>query len=517
MEPNIPENQASDPTSRAPESLIGRYELFDSIGVGGMAKVQLGRLLGPAGFTKPVAVKRLHEHLIDDPEFVNMILDEARLAARVRHPNVVSTLDVVQTGGEVFLVLDYVEGESLSKLLTAAAKAGEPVDQRIASAILVNAAQGLHAAHQATDENGELLGLVHRDVSPQNILVGVDGIARVLDFGIAKGAGRDTSTRDGRIKGKVRYMPPEQVEGEPVDARADVYALSALLWEALTFRRLVDGPNEVANIGMVLAGKFPSPGSINPAAAPFDEVTMRGLATAPGDRHESALEFAKSLESVVGCAPNHEVGEWVKRHAGPALAERALKFRAMEAFGSEERSSAAIPISAGPGSVTPPAASMPITPEKPKRSGTAVAILLALLTFGALSLGAVMLFGGQAPNAGKPAQAAPETANAKPSPEVTEPELPVTQVGEIQPEPSAADAGADAASEEAASEEVASDEAAKKTDRAVTARPRPAEPRREKRPAAEKEPVEKAPPAADCSNPFTVDKDGIKHVKSECM
>src|ERR1700729_765840 len=198
--------------SAVPVRIVGRYALYGELASGGMATVHLGRLLGPVGFSRTVAIKRLHAQFAKDPEFVSMFLDEARLAARIRHPNVVQTLDVVATEGELFVVMDYVQGESLSRLLRASRTVG-PIPVRVASAILCGALHGLHAAHEATDEHGVPLGLVHRDMSPQNVLVDVDGSARVLDFGVAKAAGRTQTTGRGKIKGKLRYMAPEQIQG----------------------------------------------------------------------------------------------------------------------------------------------------------------------------------------------------------------------------------------------------------------------------------------------------------------
>jgi serine/threonine-protein kinase len=173
-----------------------------------MATVHFGRLLGVVGFSKTVAIKRLHPHLARDPEFVSMFLDEARLAARVRHPNVVSTLDVVALEGELFLVMEYIQGESLRQLGRSASEASTRIPPPIAATILVGVLHGLHAAHDAVNERGEPLGIVHRDVSPQNILVGIDGVPRVFDFGVAKAAGRLQSTHEGQLKGKLAYMSP---------------------------------------------------------------------------------------------------------------------------------------------------------------------------------------------------------------------------------------------------------------------------------------------------------------------
>ncbi|HEX7603641.1 MAG TPA: serine/threonine-protein kinase, partial [Polyangiaceae bacterium] len=169
---------------------LGRYALHAEIAAGGMATVYLGRLHGAVGFGRTVAIKRLHPHLAKDPEFVSMFLDEAHLAARVQHPNVVPTLDVVTSDRELFLVLEYVRGESFSALIRAARAAGQTLPIPVVVAVVVGLLNGLHAAHEATDEQGKPLGIVHRDVSPQNVLVGADGVARVLDFGVAKAATR---------------------------------------------------------------------------------------------------------------------------------------------------------------------------------------------------------------------------------------------------------------------------------------------------------------------------------------
>jgi serine/threonine-protein kinase len=222
-----------------------RYEILSELATGGMATVYLGRLRGPHGFARLVAVKAMHPQLAKDRIFHDMFLDEARLSARIRHPNVVPTIDVVSERGHLLLVMEYVEGESLGALARLhREKGGFP--QAIACAIAHDMLAGLHGAHETTGEDGKGLGLIHRDVSPQNILVGVDGLARVLDFGVAKAAGRVHVTQSGEVKGKIPYMPPEQLAGEDLDRTVDVYAAGVVLWEMLTGRRLFDGPNEVA-------------------------------------------------------------------------------------------------------------------------------------------------------------------------------------------------------------------------------------------------------------------------------
>src|ERR1019366_2190828 len=222
-----------DATKSAPRT-IGRYIVYGEIASGGMATVHFGRLTGVAGFARSVAIKRLHPQYARDPDFVKMFLDEARLAARITHPNVVATLDVVSEGEDLLLVMDYVRGVSLSQLSRIMRARGERIPPLIVSGVIAGVLHGLHAAHEAKSETGQRLDIVHRDVSPQNCLVGTDGVARVLDFGVAKAAGRLQTTRDGQLKGKLSYMAPEQIHGATVTRRTDIYAASVVLWETLT-------------------------------------------------------------------------------------------------------------------------------------------------------------------------------------------------------------------------------------------------------------------------------------------
>jgi eukaryotic-like serine/threonine-protein kinase len=302
---------------------VGRYQLHEPIASGGMAVVHLGRIVGPSGFSRTVAIKRLHPHLATDPEFVAMFLDEARLAARVQHPNVVATLDVVASDGELFLVMDYVLGASLSQLGRWAKQQGSPTPPAVVSSVIAGALYGLHAAHEAQDEGGELLAIVHRDVSPQNILVGVDGVARVVDFGVAKAASRAQSTRDDQVKGKLAYMAPEQILRKNVDRRADVYAAGVVLWEALAARRLFVADDIAAVAAMVLEGAVPRMTSTRTdLASGIDDVVKRALARDPADRFGAAIDFAAALEAAIQPAPQREVGAWVERVAGKELDAR---------------------------------------------------------------------------------------------------------------------------------------------------------------------------------------------------
>jgi serine/threonine-protein kinase len=329
--------------------VIGRYALFDELAAGGMATVHLGRLLGPIGFGRTVAVKRLHAHFLRDEEFITMFMDEARIVARIRHPNVVPMTDVVQSDDGLFLVMEYVHGESLSHLMRTARKNGEQIPPRIVAAIMRDVLLGLHAAHDTRGLDGALLGVVHRDVSPQNIIVGADGAARVLDFGIAKAAGRAQVTREGQIKGKLAYMAPEQLRGL-VDRRADVFAASVVLWEMLVGRRLHEGAKDVDIVTRVVNGTFPPPSHFVPAfGAPLDRIVMRGLAADPNHRYPSGRDLALELERAVGLASPSEISEWVERLAKEVLEARGSLVRAMElaandliAFGSDPPRSSAV-------------------------------------------------------------------------------------------------------------------------------------------------------------------------------
>jgi serine/threonine-protein kinase len=316
--------------SSSPVRRIGRYALHGEIASGGMATVYVGRQRGQAGFARTVAIKRLHPQHAKEPEFVAMFLDEARLAARIRHPNVVPTLDVVATDGELFLVMEYVQGESLARLLRATRQRKEHAPTRVVAAIVTDVLHGLHAAHEATSEKGEPLGLVHRDVSPHNILVGTDGAARVVDFGVAKAAGRIQTTREGQLKGKIAYMAPEQITGV-ASRRTDVYAASVVLWEALTARRLFSGENDANVMNQVMNATVAPPSKhvegLDPA---WDEIVLRGLERDEERRYATAREMALEIEARVPLARATEVGAWVESLAGESLAKRAAEVTSVE-------------------------------------------------------------------------------------------------------------------------------------------------------------------------------------------
>lgn len=307
--------------------MSGRYTILGHLAKGGMASVYLGRMSGSAGFSRFVAIKRLHPELATDRDFVGMLVDEARLAAQIRHTNVIDTLDLVVSDGAFSLVLEYIDGDSLSALVRAAKNAGEKVPQDIALAIVHGVLRGLDAAHEARGTDGHPLGVVHRDVSPQNVLVGIDGVPRVIDFGVAKAVGKLEATKPGEVRGKFAYMAPEQLLAKPITRQVDVYAAGVVLWELLTGRRLFKAEDERAVCAAVLRGAIEKPSTVNAAVpAELDEIVAKATALDVGVRYLTAREMLGDLERHAR-ASDEEVGAWVRRLT---IEKRAQRQRMIE-------------------------------------------------------------------------------------------------------------------------------------------------------------------------------------------
>jgi serine/threonine-protein kinase len=275
---------------------------------------------------------------------------------------VVPVLDVFAEDGELSLVMEYVDGESLAQLCRQARAAGVSVPLPIAVAIAASILHGLHAAHEARDEAGALLGLVHRDVSPHNVIVGCDGVARLIDFGIAKAAGRRSASRQGQLKGKIAYIAPEQIQGGAVSRRTDVYGASVLLWELLTGEQLFDGETEGVILGAVLDDEVPPPSSLRAGVgACLDAIVLRGLDRVAERRFESARAMARALEEAVPRASADEVGQWVESLAGAALAVRreALARLEQQALTEASATGAVAATSGAPAVESPRAAGRP--------------------------------------------------------------------------------------------------------------------------------------------------------------
>jgi eukaryotic-like serine/threonine-protein kinase len=502
--------------------VVGRYSLHGVIASGGMATVHFGRLLGPVGFSRTVAIKRLHPQFAADPEFVAMFLDEARLAARIRHPNVVPTLDVVATGAELFLVMEYVPGESLARLVRAVRERGTVMPPPITVAVVVGVLQGLHAAHEAKNEQGAPLGIVHRDVSPQNILVGADGQSRVLDFGVAKAAGRVQTTREGQLKGKLAYMAPEQLRGEACSRQTDVYACAVVLWEALTGERLFRSDNEGAVVAKVLEGPVVPPSRADVPAldpptkqliAPLDAIVMRGLARDPKARFETARDMALALERAVSPATASQVSEWVETVASDVLVMRASQVAEIESSSAELVRAHAFPpsVDSGPsasGVVAPNSdgqsaaglSSVSVASNSPpperlsagRERGTWLAIVLSLLVIGPL-LGFGIL---RVQNHG--------TDSTPGAPTVSDPIVPTTRATPTSEAP------VDSTSPPATGTATSQLDAAGPSASAPSATHAILKPVR---------PPTTKPPSRSvvCDPPFTYDSTGKKHYKPECL
>jgi serine/threonine-protein kinase len=513
MAPPLPPQRPAAPAGADPGvswKLIGRYALCAEIASGGMATVYFGRLLGASGFTRTVAIKRLHPQYAKDPDFSSMFLDEARLAARIRHPNVVQTLDVVQLEGELFLVMDYVPGESLSRLFRQLRTQGRLVPRRVGASILSGALLGLHAAHEAKDEQGHPLGLVHRDVSPQNVLIGTDGIPRLLDFGVAKAAGRAHTTRDGSMKGKCAYMAPEQVTGTLQVSRAtDVFAAGVLLWELLTGKRLFQAETDAATLMKVLHEEVPPPSSVVPDLPPaWDAVVARATQRAPADRFATARDMAIAVEACEGVASTTQVGEWVEALAAGTLSSRAqmleriektpLDPHALAAQGFPQADTAPVAISGEHTRVasTVSAAIPPPPGPRKTRFGILAAFAAALVTFGVAWGPSQWRHLRAASTAVPPGQAAPVPPPAATSPPSATADTPATAV-------------------EALPIATPSAHAAPPVRTPAPATPRAAAPA--PRPATGGTPKPATAPSADCDPPYTLDADGRRHYKRQCL
>lgn len=317
-----------------PPERIGKYEVFPAFARGGMATIHVGRLRGPSGFSKLVALKRLTPALAESTRHAQMLLEEARVAARIRSTYVVAVQEVLAEQGRLCLVMELIHGVPLATLLQCAGESGERLPPAVAVAIVADALRGLHAAHEAVDADGRPLDLVHRDISPQNILVGADGVARVLDFGVARALGREPLSVTGEVKGKLGYMPPEQLSGGPVTRQADVYAAGIVLWEALVGERLRNGTTLV-EVGASLLQDAPRPSSRVAGLAPeLDDVVAEATATDASRRFATAEAMGIALEEACAPASRDAVARFVERVAFDPLELLAKAIEAAERAGS---------------------------------------------------------------------------------------------------------------------------------------------------------------------------------------
>ena len=514
-----------------PSSVLSdRYAIFGELASGGMASVLYGRLKGPVGFARAVAIKRMHPHIAREPSFVSMFIDEARICARLSHANIVPTLDVIQAPSELCLVMEYVHGAALDVLIDIARARGERVPVRVAVALIAGVLHGLHAAHETRDEEGHSLGVVHRDVSPPNVLVGEDGIARVLDFGIAKAAGKLRTTPSGEVKGKLAYMAAEQFRGGEVDRRVDIYGAATVLWETLVGRPLFDGASESEIVYKVLNEEIAPPSQERPEVSQtLDGIVTRALSRDPEQRFQTAREMALALELQVGGASQSEVSEWVRTLAGAFLDARAAELRNLQqgkelpgdpvAREGEDRGTRRLsPLPLGAQTPTPTME----TDELPsaRRGKVKWGVLLAL-GGGVLALA---LYGGLGGGSERPAPSQPE----QPASEGAQPALPAVPPPTLAPVADVPPAAASEESREAVPalapgvrahiEDAATPSVDARVRRAADARTRSAKrtdtSQASPPPAARREePADKA----DCSPPYRWSPQGVKVYKRECL
>ncbi len=363
---------------------VGKYELLLPLGTGGMATVYLARSRGVAGFEREVALKLVHAHLRADEESRLHLLEEARLAARIRHPNVVPVTEVDSDTCGIFLVMEYVEGESLSGLVRILRDRNQRLPPRLVAAIMDGALAGLHAAHELASPAGDKLGLVHRDFSPQNILVGVEGVARLADFGVAKAASRTVRTKTGLVKGKIAYMSPEQARGHKVDRRCDVWAAGVVVWELITGRKLHDHEDDIATLLSVVTEKPPRLSDVmDGVPRALDDAVASALATEVDERCASAEAFRLRLEAAWkqcgGAATAGELGAFVKETVGDKLEQRRRSIASSKPIGP--RPAVALPAPPQPIAAAPPPSSRAVLEE-----GTKTAISAAVPTADEVSL-----------------------------------------------------------------------------------------------------------------------------------
>jgi serine/threonine-protein kinase len=349
-------------TPLAPGGHLGRYELLTPIAQGGMATVWAARQSGLHGFRKTVALKTMLPALSHDPQFERMFLAEARLAMRVHHPNVVETLDLGEENGQLFLVMEWVDGESLSMLMKAIENTEERFPMRLALAICAKACRGLHAAHEVTDDDDQPVGIVHRDVSPQNVMISYDGHVKVVDFGVAKSQTELGATQVGQFKGKVPYMAPEQAAGEAIDRRTDIFAMGTLLYRLTTGKHPFIGGTEGLTIANIVGGVTPAlPSHVNSQyPVELEKIVMRCLEKDPAKRFGDMAKLAQSLDQVLltlgAPVADDELSACAKRYLGEMRKQRRTAMRdAARALGWALATSDSLPrISMpGPHSMTP--------------------------------------------------------------------------------------------------------------------------------------------------------------------
>jgi serine/threonine-protein kinase len=295
-----PDAKLSNPPPPIGRGRIGRFDVVYPLAQGGMASVHVGRISGMAGFEKLVAIKVIHPHLSSEESFVRMFLDEARLAARIHHPNVGEVIEVGEDDGLYYMVCELIVGQSLRNVFRRAEGMAKKIPRPMSADICAKVCQALHEAHELKDGDGRPLGLVHRDVSPRNVLVSYNGFVKLIDFGIAWAEGRSSHTDVGKIKGKMGYMPPEQLQGLPLDRRSDLFSLGVMLYLMVTGKHPFPGVSDAERMRKILDGSFAPPRIVCPGIEPrLEAVINKAMASSPDDRFATAAEMGRELKSYV--------------------------------------------------------------------------------------------------------------------------------------------------------------------------------------------------------------------------
>ena len=524
----------------------GKYRILAKLGEGGSATVYLAVARGLSGFSKLLVLKTLKQEVGPDPELHRMFLKEARLAARLNHPNIVQTNEVVEDRGVPVIVMEYLEGHALSKMRI---RAKRKIPLALHVRIIADALAGLHYAHELEDFDGKHLGLVHRDMTPQNVFVTFDGQVKVLDFGIAKLVATDKhETKIGTIKGKLRYMPPEQIRGGGIDRRVDIYAAGVMLWEAATGEHLWKGMTDTQVLKQVLNDQAPSPRTVRPDVPErLEQICMKALAPDPEERHATAAELEAELEGALdelgSRVTSRAIGKIVsdlfdaERQKTRSLIEAQLS--SVASLSSQEYG--AVEASTTSGLLVSSTTAHSDTGTLPTRDGQEKRrpkTLIAVVAAAALAaLGSLAMTGRNpvpTPVNAPPAMAASHTSNDLPEPpparvsirlSASPPEAKLFFDGEpldknpfirfLTPGTSQHEVRAEADGYRAGSTTIAGDRDSEVVLRLERV---PANPRKGSAPNA---PVQrKAGPVAPktaCDPPFTVDSQGIKKFKAECL
>ena len=306
MHASVAESSSSATRGESTIGQLGRYRLVKSLGVGGQAEVFKARYSGPGGFERTVVVKRILPANCEDPEFLKMFAAEARILGMLHHPNVVQAYDVGESGGTLFLVLEYVDGPSLGRLMRALRSAKRPLPAAFAGHFALEICRALDYVHRLCDSDGAPLNVIHRDVTPSNIVLTSTGSLKLLDFGIAKYESSEVETRQRTIKGKPAYVAPEAIEGRGVDARSDLFSVGVVLHEMLTLSPLFGGDHDLAVLHKVMEMPIRPPSETRPDVPPaLDAVVMKALQRDPALRYASAAEMARDLDGFVVGAQLH--------------------------------------------------------------------------------------------------------------------------------------------------------------------------------------------------------------------